>query len=55
MSHCISIVVKNDFHEFGDRQKEIEYAAKSLPRFHKIISGEKYKDFGLVRSQLYSI
>lgn len=46
MSVYISIVIKNDFHEFGNHQKEVEYAEKSLRFFHKALNPGQYKAIG---------
>lgn len=46
MSVYLSIVIKNDFHEFGNHQKEVEYAEKSLNLFHKALNTDVYKTIG---------
>lgn len=46
MSVYLSIVIKNDFNEFGNHQKEVEYAEKSLRLFQKALKSEEYKTIG---------
>lgn len=46
MSVYLSIVIKNDFHEYGNHQKEVEYAEKSLNLFRKALNSDEFKTVG---------
>lgn len=46
MSVYLSIIIQNDFNDFGNHEKEVEYAEKSLPLFRKALNNKKYKAIG---------